>query len=342
MDRRRGQIWMGFRFFKRVQVIPGVTLNFSKSGVSTSFGPKGLKYTTGKGGSRFTAGIPGTGIYYTSSSKGGKDHKSVPVSVNTLSMGFFQQLSLSPDEKILMQGLEKLSQGDTIRATTIFKSSTATDCCFMSGFLALGRGDYIEAEKYLNRINKAQLGHMAHKIGGDYELLLDITEYIEAPIEIDLRGLGLCLAEALQGQNKYAQAVDTINKVWNSNVQDKVICLSLVELVVMSENASSQELKDIVKMTRDIENDEPIDTNILYLRAYALYQLSLLEAAISQLTAINRRTKNRPEGLMLDIKYLRGQMYEENGQLAKAKKDYQDIYLKNPDYSDVMRKLNLN
>ena len=95
-------------------------------------------------------------------------------------------------------------------------------------------------------------------------------------------------------------------------------------------------------MTRDIENDEPIDTNILYLRAYALYQLNLLEAAISQLTAINRRTKNRPEGLMLDIKYLRGQMYEENGQLAKAKKDYQDIYLKNPDYSDVMRKLNLN
>ena len=90
-----------------------------------------------------------------------------------------------------------------------------------------------------------------------------------------------------------------------------MICLSLVELVVMSENASSQELKDIVKMTRDIENDEPIDTNILYLRAYALYQLSLLEAAISQLTAINRRTKNRPEGLMLDIKYLRGQMYEE-------------------------------
>lgn len=333
---------MGFRFFKRVQVIPGVTLNFSKSGVSTSFGPKGLKYTVGKSGSRFTAGIPGTGIYYTTSMKGGKNQKSVPALVSPPSMSFFQKLSLSPDEKILMQGLEKLGQGDISGATTNFQSSAANDCCFMSGFLALGRDDYIEAEKYLKRVSKADLGNMARKIGGDFELLLDITEYIEAPIGIDARGLGLCLVEVLQGQNKYSQAVDIINEVWDSNVQDKVICLSLIELVAMSANASLQELKDVVEMTSDVENDEPIDTNILYLRAYALYRLNLVDAAISQLTAINRKTKDRPEELMLDIKYLRGQMYEENGQLAKANKDYQDIYSKRPNYADVACKLNFN
>lgn len=339
---QRGEPEMGFRFFKRVQVIPGVTLNFSKSGVSTSFGPKGLKYTAGTSGRRFTAGIPGTGIYYTSSMEAGKNQKSVPAPVNPPSMGIFRKMALSSDEKIFMQGLEKLSQGDTAGAATSFQSSAANDCCFMSGFLALGREDYIEAEKYLNRVNKADLGHMAHKMGGDFELLLDITEYIEAPIGIDQRGLGLCLAEVLQGQNKYGQAVDVINEVWDSNVQDKVTCLSLVELVVMSENVSLQELKDIVKMTSEVENDELIDTNILYLRGYALYRLNLLEAAISQLTAINRKAKDRPEELMLDIKYLRGQMYEENGQLGKANKDYQNIYTKRPDYEDVACKLNLD
>lgn len=57
---------MGFRFFKRVKLLPGVSLNFSKSGVSTTIGPRGAKVTFGNGKVRETVGIPGTGISYTS------------------------------------------------------------------------------------------------------------------------------------------------------------------------------------------------------------------------------------------------------------------------------------
>ncbi|WP_083953419.1 DUF4236 domain-containing protein [Thauera butanivorans] len=56
---------MGWRFQRRVKILPGVTLNFSKSGVSTSFGPRGLRYTIGHGKRRLTLGIPGTGVHYT-------------------------------------------------------------------------------------------------------------------------------------------------------------------------------------------------------------------------------------------------------------------------------------
>jgi tetratricopeptide (TPR) repeat protein len=56
---------MGFRFFKRVKVLPGVTLNLSKSGVSVSVGPQGAKVTVGSGGANLTLGIPGTGLYWT-------------------------------------------------------------------------------------------------------------------------------------------------------------------------------------------------------------------------------------------------------------------------------------
>jgi uncharacterized tellurite resistance protein B-like protein len=63
---------MGFRFFRRVKVLPGGTLNFSKSGVSTSFGPKGAKVTFGPRGVRKTVGIPGTGLFYTETSRAGK------------------------------------------------------------------------------------------------------------------------------------------------------------------------------------------------------------------------------------------------------------------------------
>jgi uncharacterized protein DUF4236 len=57
---------MGWRFWRRVRIAPGVTLNIGKSGPSSvSFGPRGLKVTAGRRGKRLTVGLPGTGLYYT-------------------------------------------------------------------------------------------------------------------------------------------------------------------------------------------------------------------------------------------------------------------------------------
>ena len=53
------------RLWRRVKVMPGVSLNFSKSGASVSLGPRGSKVTFGRRGVRQTIGIPGTGIYAT-------------------------------------------------------------------------------------------------------------------------------------------------------------------------------------------------------------------------------------------------------------------------------------
>jgi hypothetical protein len=54
------------RFFRRVKVLPGLTLNLSKSGPSVSMGVRGAHMTFGRSGARRTVGIPGTGIFYTS------------------------------------------------------------------------------------------------------------------------------------------------------------------------------------------------------------------------------------------------------------------------------------
>lgn len=54
---------MGFRFWRRVRLAPGVALNLSKSTASLSFGPRGAKYTISPRGNRATAGIPGNGLY---------------------------------------------------------------------------------------------------------------------------------------------------------------------------------------------------------------------------------------------------------------------------------------
>ncbi len=53
---------MGWRFRKSISVVPGLRLNFSKSGVSTSIDASGATMNIGPRGTRTTVGIPGTGI----------------------------------------------------------------------------------------------------------------------------------------------------------------------------------------------------------------------------------------------------------------------------------------
>jgi hypothetical protein len=55
-----------FRFYRRLRIFPGLSINLSKSGPSVTVGVRGAHVTMGRGGVRRTVGIPGTGIYYTS------------------------------------------------------------------------------------------------------------------------------------------------------------------------------------------------------------------------------------------------------------------------------------
>ncbi|MFR2199143.1 MAG: DUF4236 domain-containing protein [Sutterella wadsworthensis] len=54
---------MALFFRKRIKILPGVTLNLSKSGVSATVGRKGASVSLGKRGTYLNAGLPGTGIY---------------------------------------------------------------------------------------------------------------------------------------------------------------------------------------------------------------------------------------------------------------------------------------
>lgn len=56
---------MGFRFQKRISILPGVRINLSKSRISTSLGGKGATVNLGPDGKPMvTVGIPGTGMSF--------------------------------------------------------------------------------------------------------------------------------------------------------------------------------------------------------------------------------------------------------------------------------------
>ncbi len=63
---------MGLRFHKSVTLLPGVRVNFSKSGASVSLGGKGLTYNIGSKRNRATVGLPGSGLSYSKTTGNGK------------------------------------------------------------------------------------------------------------------------------------------------------------------------------------------------------------------------------------------------------------------------------
>lgn len=52
---------MGFRFQKRISILPGISINLGKRGASVSVGPRGLKTTISSRGVKHSIGLPGTG-----------------------------------------------------------------------------------------------------------------------------------------------------------------------------------------------------------------------------------------------------------------------------------------
>ncbi len=57
---------MGFCFYRRLKIAPGLSVNLSRSGPSLSVGVRGAHVTAGRRGVTKTVGLPGTGMFFTS------------------------------------------------------------------------------------------------------------------------------------------------------------------------------------------------------------------------------------------------------------------------------------
>ena len=60
---------MGFGFRRRISLGPLARINLSKSGVGFGFGAPGANVSFGPGGRRTTLGIPGTGLFWRSTTE---------------------------------------------------------------------------------------------------------------------------------------------------------------------------------------------------------------------------------------------------------------------------------
>ncbi len=345
---------MGFRFFRRMKIAPGLTLNLSKSGPSLSFGTRGAKVTVGRRGVRRTVGIPGTGLFYTTTSggsrrsyrgtrKGAERATCEPAGDpnEELTMGFFRRLVTPKREEHFVDGMRALVGGNESAAMRHFeRADDIADASFMAGMLALKRGRFDVAEGHLKLAAARQrtLGNHFAKYGLEAAATLSITDEVSAAIKADIVGVLLALAEVFQRQQRSRDAVDCLKRLRSRNPKDIFVTLSLAELLV-EDVGDKPACKNVVALTAEVRNESDVHAATLLYKAKALSTLGLYSAARDVLTYTLRRKAGRGAELLRALRYERGLVYESLGQHRRARSEFERIYAECPAYEDVESRL---
>jgi len=346
---------VAFRFWRRIRLAPGVTLNLSKSGGSLSFGPRGAKVTVGRRGVRATAGLPGTGLFYTTT-LGGRSRRGrrwqggapagppppVVAPADRLSLGFFKRLVTPAEEEALVDGCRELAGGNEARALEHLRRAThLPDGACLAGFLAL-KQDLVEeaASSFQAAIAvPRRLGTLLSKYGVAATFTLAITEEVAIHVGATLRGCLLGLGEVYQRLEQWDDAVGALERLRRLEPEAVVVRLSLAEILLEAHPNDRAILRRVVRLAEGIDNEDEVHAALLLYRGRALRRLGLLDGARTTLTTALRRKKGRSPDLLHALRYERALVYDALGHRARARTDLERIYAEDPGYADVATRL---
>jgi len=232
---------MSFRLWRRVKVMPGVTVNFSKSGASLSFGARGAHYTVGARGQRVTVGLPGTGLFYTQAAplRGRRAARTTSPHIGSetaapedrLRLGFWKKLTTPQEERELVDGIRAMLQKDEAGALAHLRRAThLADGAFMAGVLAYKQRLFDEArgdlEYALSQTDR--LGQTLGRYGASATVSLAITDSLAAHLQPNEEGALLALVEVCQRQERWSDAIAYLERLQKIAQTDIVVKVSLL------------------------------------------------------------------------------------------------------------------
>jgi len=339
---------MSLRFWRRVRIAPGVTLNLSMSTASVSIGPRGAKYTFSPLGNRATLGLPGTGLFYT------VRDASAPAAAQTrpaasrpaparhpLDLGLLQRLRLPRGERLLVDGLRHLQAGRAGQALAVFEGlPEIADAAWLAGVLCLQRDDPEGAQRHMQRAleQPAALGRFCTRYGIAAEVTLPITRHVTAHLAPSERAARLVLAELAQRAGRRRQALEQLEPLIRAQPDDAVVRVSFAELALDPADDPAL-LERLVALTQVLDNDCHVQTTLLLYRAQALSLLGVPHAAVDALTLALRRRKGRAESLMQQVRFERAVLYERLGQRAQARREFERLFGENPGFPGLRARL---
>ncbi len=356
-----------------MRVLPGVSVNLSKSGASVSFGVRGAHYTVGPRGRRVTVGLPGTGMYYTAhegaaprSSRRAKGVAGAPRaawdsgSSSALAasapvapavalgdrprLGFLRSLIVAPAERELVAGLRAFASEDRDAALPHLRAAIALpDAAFMAGMILISRDALDEARTDLESAlaNESALGSMAVKYNAEVSFNLAITPDLTTHLPMTGDGIRLALAEIAQRQGRAGDALAMLRGLHARLPDDVIVALSLVEALFDAQPGDPAALNEIVRLTAATTNLSPVHAAALLYRARALRLLGLPDASAATLTATLKLKQDRDADLMKALRYERALALDAAGQHARARRELEKLYSEDPAYEDIASRLGL-
>lgn len=353
---------MGFRFYRRVTVLPGVSLNFGKRGTSMSFGPRGLKTTIGAKGVRHSFGIPGTGLSYqtpyTKLGGGGGSsqtkHKppkllpeqaaknSIQNDYQKLNLGFFAKLTCTKEERELAQGIQAFLLKDYASAEKHLQLATCyADGAFILGCIYLNTNRFAEADRLFSQAEQRpeQIGTFFKKYNLDMTVHIEVSPFYNADFEPNMLASYLAHVEVLQHLKRYSEACTLLLSLYKQLPQNLDVILSLADIVLEREPNNTQWMNAIVNMTKNLKNDSYAHSVLLLYKAEAFDNLGMSEAAIITLSSVLKKKSGRPDMFLLEAQYQRGSLYLKVGKKSNAIRDLSAVYAVDPSYANVRQLL---
>jgi tetratricopeptide (TPR) repeat protein len=341
---------MGFRLYKSVRLGKGVRLNLSKTGVGVSAGVPGLRYSVHSSGrTTKTAGIPGTGVYYRKDSRAGSTSRTSRSTSSRTAAPAVQMFPkaglLAPkEEKLFVQGVTAYMQGRHDEAVRLLEDVRTRDANeqhvgeeYFAAMSLIALARYEDAIDALEDVVASSVGlpdPLMVKYGVTGMTQVQVTPNVVAELPISPVGAALMLAELYQEIGSPKQAIELLESL-GSVAPDPIFALSLAELYT-GESAWD----DVVRVSEGFTNTDDATCELLAMRANALYEVGLMEAAIAAAKEALRSSKRAPE-LLRAARYVRALAYEANGKKAMARKDLERIYAEDSRFIDVAERLGL-
>lgn len=260
---------MGFRFFKRIQLAPGISINLSRSGVSASLGPRGAKVTLGPRGIRKTVGLPGTGMYYTTHSSWEPKKETPPPPPDEkvseeepqLALGFFDRLVTPENEENFIDGLRAFLEGELESALDFFiRSPECPDGAFVGGIIALRLERFAEAADLLCRAldDADKFGSLFDRYEIELDIALPVTDEVELHItRPSRRAAMLALVEAYQALGDYDGTLDLLQELYEEDPEDSMVRVSLAEILLELSSGAPNEAELLRQISGLADGVEP-------------------------------------------------------------------------------------
>ncbi len=332
---------MGFRFFRRWSILPGVTLNFSKSGPSVSFGPRGARITIGSRGVRGTVGIPGTGFYYTRQLRGSKRGSRKAGSSRGTAGPVEPDDSAppaSPAGQALLLACRALSTGDAeLALQRAREAESLPDACFVGGVSALTGGRPEEAIRLLSRamVDPAKIGRDLSRLGVDFAMHLELADGVRARIRPDATGALMALAEASQQAGRMGDAIGWMERLLAAMPDDPAARLSLAELLFENAPDNPAVWHRLLELSAAASGGTAVGCGLLLYRTRALRRLGRPRDAALAASEALRSPRGRPAELLRELRYERALASLELGDRDKARADLRRLFDEDPYFENV-------